>query len=126
MTNIIKQIGTWIWCFPQQLVGFLVKKFTKARKQVDHYEFSVKCGSISLGTYVFLCPAHWGSEDTLRHERGHTKQSYMLGWLYVPIILIPSMIWAGCFNWYRKKYNVSYYSFYTEKWANKIAGIDKQ
>ena len=108
------------------LAGIILKKLTNAKKVDDHYEYSVRFGSISLGTYVFLCPFHWKSEQTLRHELGHTKQSYMLGWLYIPIILIPSMIWASCFNKYRRERNVSYYSFYTEKWADKLAGIERR
>lgn len=78
-----------------------------------------------MGEYIFLCPAHQSDERTLKHERGHTKQSYILGWLWVPIIGIPSIIWAGCFGWLRAKYNISYYSFYTEKWADKLGGVER-
>lgn len=121
----MKQIFLWIWCFPQNLVGLIVKHITKAEKKGNHYRFSIKCGSVSLGEYIFLCPSHWRDITTLKHENGHRVQSRMLGWLYLPIIGIPSLIWAGCFEWYRKKYNVSYYSFYPEKWADQIAGIDR-
>jgi hypothetical protein len=121
----MKKLLTWIWCFPQMLVGWIVKLVTKAENWGDHYRFTVSCGSVSLGTYIFLCPSHWGNRVTIGHEKGHTKQSYILGWLYIPVILIPSMIWAGCFQKYREKHNVSYYSFYTERWADKLAGIER-
>lgn len=115
----------WIWCFPQQLAGWLVKVITKARKVGDHYEYDVKCGSLSLGEYVFLCPGHYGDEQVLKHEKGHSVQSRYLGWLFLFVIAIPSFIWAGCFGDYRKKHNISYYSFYTEKWADKLGGVKR-
>ncbi len=122
----MKRIYKWLWQAPQNIVGFLVMLFTHARKVGDWYEFNINCGSVSLGKYVFLCPSHWDDEQTLLHEFGHQKQSEMLGWLYLPIIAIPSLIWCGCFEWYRKKHNVSYYDFYTEKWADQIAGINRK
>lgn len=121
--SIFIQILTWIWCFPQMLVGLLVKIFTKAKKRKTHYEYKIE-NSLSLGTWIFLSPSSYNDKETLQHELGHTIQSYILGWLWFPIIGIPSMIWCGCFDWYRKKYKVSYYAFYTEKWANKLVGLN--
>lgn len=124
----MKKILLWIWCFPQNLVGFIVKHVTKATPVGDHYWFKVECGSVSLGEYIFLCPGHYGNKKTLRHEKGHRTQSRMLGWLYLPLIGLPSMIWAA---YYSKHYEdlvekgVSYYSFYTEKWADKLGGIKR-
>lgn len=123
--KIMKTLLTWIWCFPQMLAGFIVKLLTKARKRGEYYEFDIESGSLSLGTYIFICPAHYGDGDTLLHEQGHTKQSYILGWLYLLVIGLPSLIWATCFEKYRQKHNISYYSLYTEKWADKLSGIDR-
>lgn len=121
----MKDILLWLWCLPQNIVGLIVMFFTKAKRNGDHYEFNIECGSVSLGEYIFLCPDHRGNEEVLRHEQGHRTQSRMLGWLYLPCIALESAIWAGCFGWYRKKYHVSYYSFYTERWADKLAGITR-
>lgn len=121
----MKRVFIWIWCFPQMLVGLLVKYFTRAKKNGNHYEYKITFGSVSLGEYIFLCPTHWGNETTLKHEQGHTKQSLYLGWLYLFVIGIPSFMWAGCFKWYRRKYNVSYYAFYTERWADKLGGVNR-
>ena len=115
----------WVWCFPQMLLGFLVKLFTKARNVDEHYEYSILSGSVTLGEYIFLCPAHSNDKTVLRHERGHVLQSRILGWLYLIVIGIPSVIWAGCFKRYRKRHNVSYYAFYTERWADKLGGVDR-
>ena len=122
----MKYVLLWIWCLPQNIAGLIVMLVTKAKRKGDHYAFNVKCGSVSLGEYIFLCQGHLDSEETLRHEKGHQAQSRMLGWLYLPIIGIPSLIWAGCFGWYRKKYNVSYYDFYTESWADQLGGVKRE
>lgn len=116
----------WIWCFPQMLLGLFIKIVTKARKQDDHYHYRYRRGSVSLGEYVFLCPSHQGDPITLRHEMGHRTQSRMLGWLYLPIIGLPSFIWCECFKGYRKKHKISYYSFYTERWADRIGKIERE
>ena len=122
----MKDILLQLWCFPQNLLGFLVKIFTRAEGVGDHYQYKIKSGSVSLGEFVFLCPSHWNDEDTLRHEMGHREQSRRLGWLYLPIIGIPSVIWCGCFRWYRIKHNISYYDFYTERWADKLGGVGRR
>lgn len=114
-----------LWQAPQMLVGYLVKKFTKATKVGDHYTYNLTSGSVSLGEYVFLCPAHQNSEEVLKHEKGHSKQSRILGWFYLLVIGLPSIVWARCFEEYRQKHNINYYSFYTEKWADKLGGVDR-
>lgn len=124
MKRALKMLVIWIWCFPQQLVGLLLKIITKAKKVDDHYEYNLSGGSVSLGTYVFICKAHSKNMVVIKHEKGHTKQSYILGWLYLLVIGLPSLIWANCFYNFRLKKGISYYSFYTEKWANKLGGVE--
>lgn len=119
------KILIWLWCFPQQLAGWLLSVVVPTERREGYYAVNFKSGSLSLGEYVFLCPAHQGDERVLKHEQGHTKQSYILGWLWVPIIGIPSILWAGCFEWFREKYNISYYSFYTERWADRLGGVER-
>lgn len=121
-----KKLLIWAWCFPQMLAGFILSKVTKAEKHKDHYRYNITHGSVSLGEYVFLCPLHWKNERILKHELGHVKQSRLLGWLYLIIIGLPSIIWAGCFQKYRNKHKVDYYSFYTEKWADSLGGVNKK
>ena len=56
----------------------------------------------------------------MEHEYGHTIQSLILGPLYLIIIGIPSTLWGflPCFNIKRRSKSISYFSFFTEKWAN--------
>lgn len=125
MKRTLKTVLIWIWCFPQMLLGFLVRLFTKAEKQNTHYNYKVPGGSVSLGTYIFLSEGSWDDETMLKHEQGHTKQSFILGWLYLLVIGLPSIIWNSCFEGYRQRKGVSYYSFFTERWADKLSGIDR-
>ena len=115
----------WLWCFPQMLAGFLLRIVTRAKKSGDHYEYNIRGGSVSLGEYIFLSPQNKDDERVLRHEKGHTKQSRMLGWLYLLVIGLPSFIWFTFFKRYRAKHNKDYYSFYTERWADRLAGINR-
>ncbi len=122
----MKHALLFLWCFPQNLLGFLVKIFTRAEKVGDHYHYNIESGSVSLGEFVFLAPCHWDDEMVLAHEMGHREQSKLLGPLYLLIIGLPSVIWCSCFQWYRIKHNKSYYDFYTEKWANKLGGVGRR
>lgn len=130
MKNFIKAT----WELPQNLLGAIVKKIFKAKYQMTYgdakvYTWSIKFGSMSLGKYIFIgekvfdTPYH--NVITIKHEYGHTIQSKYLGWFYLLVIGLPSLIWAQCFEGYRQKNNVSYYDFYTEKWANKLGGVDE-
>lgn len=126
---MIKKILLFIWCLPQQLVSFIVRLFVKVYTKSTYkdcvvYECNIKGGSLSMGNMIFLHEAHWGDENIIKHEYGHYEQSIRLGWFSLLVITIPSMIWAGCFKKYREKHNVSYYSFYTESWANKLGGVE--
>ena len=91
--------------------------------------------SVSLGMFVFVTKepyfydklkdeytAQELSERLLVHEYGHTIQSLILGPLYLIIIGIPSTLWGflPSLNKRRKTEGLSYFSFFTEKWANSL------
>ena len=88
---------------------------------LDFYTFAFECskmqGGISLGNFIFLSLESAKKETTILHEYGHVKQSHMLGWLYLIIIGIPSLLNA-MFG-----FTKCYYDFYTESWCNKLAGL---
>ena len=102
-----------IWQLPQNLIGRLVKKIFKAEFKSTYKDANIyvwdRDDGISLGSYIFV--PRYANETFIKHEYGHTLQSKKLGWLYLFVISIPSLIWAGCFEGYRRKHNVSYYSF---------------
>lgn len=74
-------------------------------------------GGVSLGKYIIV--NQWMPTKEIMHEYGHCIQSRYLGWLYLIVIGLPSLLWA---MFYRGK---NYYSFYTERWADKLGGVNR-
>ena len=90
MTAIIKYIHQ----LPQNLLGLLLVKITKATKLSSVYSdtnihfyvanrFNTKWTGVSLGEYIVLANYRQATENTVRHEHGHQIQSQKLGWLYL-------------------------------------------
>jgi hypothetical protein len=114
----------FLWQLPQNLVAVLMMPFMGKMKLVrfENYCWAFECskmsGGISLGNFIFLSPSCANKEATILHEYGHVVDSHKFGWLYLFIIGIPSLCWAT-FGSSKK----CYYDFYTERWANKNAGL---
>lgn len=135
----LKRIISILWQLPQDLVGALIKEYLEARegytKEWDEDGVTVFVsehfsGGISLGHFVILSESLERADNRLKrplhlmHELGHCKQSEYLGWLYLLVIGLPSIVWATIHTYCKRiadKYD--YYSFYTEKWANKLGGV---
>ena len=84
-------------------------------------DWDYKKGCMGLGMFIFINNFRKeGNEFILMHEYGHTVQSMILGPLFIPLIGIPSLIWASSnkLKNYRNRHHISYYDLYTEKWAN--------
>lgn len=127
--NAFVKILLWIWQLPQNLVGLLFLLFIQGEKRhelngIRFYYLKTFPGGITVGEYVIVGTKQ---ELTVRHEYGHVLQSRILGPLYLVVIGLPSLIHAwingaiGCCE----KHDEGYYHFYTEKWADKIAGIKR-
>ena len=81
--------------------------------------------SLSLGLFIFISEKAQGDarDELLAHEYGHCIQSLILGVLYLPVIGLPSSLWCmhPHFRKKRAERGISYYGFFTESWANRIA-----
>ncbi len=115
-----------LWCMPQNLTGGILY-LIYCRKQKPRYfrgamVFSWKRNCCtSLGMFIFMEERAKEHRPLLLHEYGHTIQSDLLGWLYLPVMFLPSVIWFSCFENFRKRKHWSYYGFYTEASANLLA-----
>lgn len=114
----------FLWQLPQNIVALLMLPFLGKIKLIRYslYTFAFECekmnGGISLGNFIFLSPTLSEKETSISHEFGHVMQSHILGWLYLFVVGIPSLLWASFFSKCK-----CYYDFYTEVWANKLAGL---
>ena len=128
----LKKLIMATWELPQNTLGAIVKKIFNAKphssyKSATVYTWKV-LGGMSLGNHIFIYEPivdHTSGANMIKHEYGHTIQSKYLGWLYLLVIGLPSLIWAWCFEGYRTKKGKSYYDFYTEAWADKLGGLDR-
>ncbi len=135
------KIGYLIWqctwgCL-QTFLGFLQFIFEIKAKHFWYHGALItvwnKPSSVSLGLFVFVTGAPYFYEklkDTyskeelkkrlLVHEYGHTIQSLILGPLYLMVMGIPSTLWGFLpgLQKKRREQQISYFSFFTEKWAN--------
>ena len=114
------------WGLPQALAGAAVNLVVGKRVRRQRFrsavvtEWSLKSG-LSLGPFIFV--PRGCDHRLVVHEYGHTVQSLILGPLYLPVIVVPSLVWAGVPALERRRVRrcVSYYDFFTERWANALA-----
>lgn len=118
----------YLWQLPQNLLGLLLVAILRPE---DIYEIdsSLLCyasrmrGGISLGRYIIVrSDLKDYKGNTEKHELGHSRQSFYLGPLYLFVIGIPSLLWAA---WWNRDRGMSYYSFYTERWADRLGGVER-
>ena len=127
------------WGSLQSLLGFILFIINIKQKHYFYHgaiitEWQTR-SSISLGLFVFVTQEPYFTDKfkneftkeelanrLLVHEYGHTIQSLILGPLYLIIMGIPSTIWGflPLLNKKRKEKQISYFSFFTEKWANHL------
>lgn len=123
------EILKFFWQLPQTIVAIIYFLYLRYKDEIlDTCTFQgavvfikkESYGSVTLGNHIFLSPR--ATDTTVRHEWGHTRQSLILGPLYLIVIGIPSIIWAVTHRTIAP--NKPYDWFYTEAWANKLGGIE--
>lgn len=120
----MKNFLLYIWQLPQNLLGLLVIFFSLANHVymngvVTPFYFTKYSFGVSLGCYIIVnenC-----SQNTLLHKLGHCYQSLYLGWLYLPVIGLPSAIG----NLLHRFIKFDYYKQPWEKWADELGGVER-
>ena len=122
----------WTFGLPQNVLGLVFWTFTRTDEKYRFRNAAVKRwrfgGSMGLGMFIFMGEVPLREKEyVLKHEYGHTVQSIILGPLFLPVIGLPSLLWASLpvFSKMRARRKISYYSLYTEKWANFLGGNRK-
>ena len=121
----LKSILLYLWQLPQNLLGLLFLLFLKGEtrhrlQNIRFYFLDSFPGGITLGEYIIVGTRQ---QLTVRHEFGHVLQSRMLGWLYLIVIGLPSVLWAWLGD--RIAPGKSYYWFYAERWADRLGGVTR-
>ena len=128
--NILVFVLLFLWQLPQNLVALVWLAVSRPVKKIAcrHYNvaFSARmpkgASGVSLGTFAIVSPAHVGDQRVIRHELdGHTVDSKIFGPLYLFVIGLPSalhLLWHNRFGKGRP-----YDDFYTERWADRHAGL---
>lgn len=120
-------VAQCVWALPQTLLGLVVALLCPGCPR-SHYRGAVVTwwrgrSGLSLGLFLFL--PRRSDPSLLAHEYGHSLQSLALGPLYLLVIGLPSLIWAGlpALERRRTRRGTSYYAFYTERWADRWGGV---
>ena len=119
----MKNFLLYLWQLPQNLLGLLTILITGAKPVIDEYRCWVTGISrfgVSLGSYIIFGGDF--SHRALLHERGHQKQSLYLGWLYLIVIGLPSVIG----NLLNRVIRFDYYRQPWEHWADILGGIKRK
>ena len=138
--DCIKRAFFLIWELPQNILGALLfiffavfSDYSEIFDDDDSLEMysPMMRGAISLGIFRVYAYKYLGNgaryvELVRKHEKeGHRKQSMMLGPLYLIVIGLPSLIWAALHSSVRRLRTVDYFSFYTEKWADRLGDVKR-
>ena len=120
-----------IWQLPQNLLGLVIGWFLKGKRRLTGFPGIPPAirivaarnmyGGISLGNFVYFRPPAY--EKMVRHEYGHCLQSRLLGPFYLLVIGLPSLLWA---LWWHPGRHIGYYDFYTERWADRLGGVERR
>ena len=122
---VLRIVGA-LWGLPQTLVGGSIAAALalggsphRSYRLAHVTSWDLRAG-LSLGLFVFV--GTYADQRLVVHEYGHCVQSILLGPLYLPLVVVPSIIWAGlpACSRYRKNRNVSYYAHPIEAWANRL------
>jgi hypothetical protein len=138
MKLALYKIWQCTWGFLQTLLGLFMFLIHNKSKHFWYHGALVTAwklkSSVSLGMFVFVADEPFfakkyrdisieeHSKMLLVHEYGHTIQSLILGPLYLILMGIPSTVWGFLPSAakLRKEKQVSYFSFFTESWANVL------
>ena len=127
----MKAILLYIWQLPQNILGLLVVLITRAKHEQYfgiYCTYKFGCFGVSLCNYIIFGGSP--SKISIKHEKGHQKQSLYLGWMYLILIGFPSFfgnIWDRIVH---KKWPLAdrirwYYNQPWEKWADTLGGVER-
>lgn len=131
MDSNMKHMFLYAWQFPQNICGVVALNIYRPNRVyilengVEIYYSSRIRGGVTFGRTCIIAASHYRltmeeslKRDTVRHNAiGHTRQSRLLGWFYFPVL--------GASLLLGKILGKQKYQFGMEKWADKIANVER-
>lgn len=119
ISSYIKNLLMWLWQFPQNMLALCIEgilceaAYREGIVGGNTMIYNDVLPTMSLGNYIFVDTMP--SQKSIQHEFGHSKQSDILGPLYLIVIGIPSLL-HNIVHCLCSKIGIkwNYYSFYTE------------
>ena len=119
ISSYIKNLLMWLWQFPQNMLALCIEgilceaAYREGIVGGNTMIYNDVLPTMSLGNYIFVDTM--SSQKSIQHEFGHSKQSNILGPLYLIVIVIPSLL-HNIVHYLCSKIGIkwNYYSFYTE------------
>ena len=138
--GVVGRILSLAWEAPQTALGVAMLGVEAARRRIVQLEVEdgrlvveSRGTGVSLGHVVFWSRenSRWHDLDLRNraHELGHTRQSRLLGPLYLPVVGLPSISRAAYALAYREMTGQQwnrYYDGYPEKWADRLGGVQRE
>ena len=121
----------YLWQLPQSVIGLFFSVVIRCEKRDGLYIFdSDYIASFSLGEFIFINRKNENNGNIIEHEKGHSRQSLYLGWLYIIVIGLPSLFGNIMLRFKRRKWPVMkcrmwYYSLPWESWADRLGGVKR-
>lgn len=123
--TVFCHILKFLWQLPQHLLALslihifdLIKYNSAYVSDTDIPGFT----AVSLGQYrLYFQKRYVENAVVVKHETGHSRQSLYLGWLYLIVIGLPSLVG----NIVHRFVKFDYYEQPWEKWADKLGGVDR-
>lgn len=137
---LLRRAISLVWEAPQTALGAMMLGAESVRKRIVRTEVEdgrlvveSKGTGISLGHIVFWSRENgrWHDLDVRNraHELGHSRQSRLLGPLYLPLVGLPSISRAAYAFVFRELTGTQwtrYYEGYPENWADRLGGVVRE
>ena len=111
------------WCLPQNAAGLVIWLAHCRARQFGFRYARVTAwrhrSCTSMGCFIFMDERALRDRPLLVHEYGHTIQSMILGPFFLPVIGIPSALWANS----RRMHSLMQgkHSLFSRAWTSRLS-----
>ena len=125
----IRNLGEFIWQLPQAWLSMALRPLLQSKPAAAFRGIPVQVfrsstiSSLGLGVAI-LVNADNPDPNLLAHEFGHCRQSRMLGWAYLPLVGLPSLVF-NLLSRVSPKIRAGYYQRFPENWTDRLGAVNR-